>query len=39
MTDANAIDLRNVRWPDGYTGLTVPHGSVFARHCSEALTQ
>ena len=25
------IDLRRVRWPDGYVGRTVPHGSVFAR--------
>lgn len=26
-----AIDLRRVRWPDGFSGLVVPHGSVFAR--------
>jgi hypothetical protein len=25
------IDLRGVRWSDGYTGLVVPHGGVFAR--------
>lgn len=25
-----AIDLRRVRWTDGYAGLVVPHGSVFA---------
>jgi hypothetical protein len=24
------IDLRRVNWPDGYTGLVVPHGSVFS---------
>lgn len=26
-----AIDMRRVRWTDGYTGLVVPHGSIFAR--------
>lgn len=25
------IDLRRIRWPDGYGGRAVPHGSVFAR--------
>jgi hypothetical protein len=29
--DRPLIDLRLVRWTDGYTGLVVPHGSVFAR--------
>jgi hypothetical protein len=29
--DLPIIDLRHVQWPDGYTGLTVPHGSVFSR--------
>jgi hypothetical protein len=30
-TERPALDLRRVRWPDGYAGLVVPHGSVFAR--------